>query len=282
MPVPKALAAHRALSLKALILTAKLPAIVISMFQSRCQALLTFFWPATQEEDEARPKFINSHALADPDTAMDLLEREIARLLRSVRGLITHTGPVKGATEHVEALGQLDESIDAFAMQLAAQAPATAHRLNLLREELAFVRYLKENTHRLCQSLIALDEHPVARTAVERLIETATHLLEEAARAATTLDLQAVDALRHDAQYRGPLVGNVQQYCWEKGASLDAPVRVALLQAVDDVRMIAAFVHHLARLLIDLVPQTTGSSVFGMARRKIVRGARGRQEEEVK
>jgi phosphate:Na+ symporter len=259
----------------AFLLSNLLPAVVISIFQGRCQALLAWFWPATDEEEEARPKFINSHALADPDIAVDLLEREIARLLRGVRGLLTDTGAAKAVTEHVGALGQLAESIDAFAMQLAAQAPApaTAHRLNLLREILAFVRYLKENTHQFCQSLIALGEHPAAGPAVERLVGTATHLLDQAVRAVNTLDPKAIDALRQDAKYRGTLVGNVQEYCWDQGASLDAPARVALLQAVDDVRMIAAFLHHLAKLLADLVSEpTVSSSEFGLARRGVTAG----------
>jgi phosphate:Na+ symporter len=261
----------------AFLLSNILPAVVISMIQSRCQALLAWFWPATEDEEEAKLKFINPQALADPDTAMDLLQREIARLLRGVRGLLTDTGPVKGATKHVEALGQLADSIDGFAMQLAAQAPApaTAHRLNLLREELALVHYLKETTHQLCQTLIALDENPAARAAVGRLLGAVTHLLDQAVRAMSVLDPKAVDALRQDAQYRSTLVGNVQQYCWEQRESFDPPGRAALMQAVDDVRMIAGFLHHLAKLLADLAPPpTVGSSGFGLARLGLTAGQR--------
>src|SRR5262249_4238001 len=128
----------------AFLLSNLVPAVIISMFQGRCQALLAWLWPATADEEEARPKFINSHALADPDTAMDLLEPEIARLLQGVRSLLTDKGVVKGESERVEALGQLAESIDAFAVQLAAQpaAPTAAHRLHLLREELTHVTYV--------------------------------------------------------------------------------------------------------------------------------------------
>jgi len=266
----------------AFLLSNLLPAVAISMFQGRCQALLAWFWPATEEEEEARPKFIKPQALADPDTAMDLLQREIARLLRGVRGLLTDTGPVKGATMHVEALGQLAESIDGFAMQLAAQAPepATAHRLNLLREEFALVRYLKETTHQLCQTLIALEQHPAAQPAVGRLLGTVTQLLDQAVRAMSVLVPKAVDALRQDAKYRSTLVVSVQEYCWDQRESLDPPCRAALMQAVDDVRMIAGFLHHLAKLLADVAAQPTNdSSGIGLAHLGLTAGQAADKEK---
>jgi phosphate:Na+ symporter len=243
----------------AFLLSNLLPALAISMFQGRCEALLARIWPATAEEDEARPKFINSRALDEPDTAMDLLERETARLLGGVRGLLTDTGAVKGEPEHVHALHRLAESIATFAAQLATQppSPATAHRLNLLREEFTFVTYAKENTHQLCQSLAALDEQPAARPAAERLIGAATHLLDRAVGAARTLDATAIEALRQDAGSRGTLLVNAQRFCWEQGNNLPAPARVAVLQAGNDLQMIASIVHHLAKLLLKMVPSSS-------------------------
>jgi phosphate:Na+ symporter len=225
-----------------------LPALVVSMFHGKCEALLAWLWPATAEEDEARPKFINPQTLADPETALASLEREIARLLTEVRGLLTS----KDASGRAEALGQLAESIDAFAVQLAARpaALATSRRLNLLREELTFVRYVKEDTYQFCQSLAALGERPSAGP----LRQTAQELLDRAVRAATTLDAKEIEALHENARYRGTLIGNVQQSCWAEAAQLEAPARIAVLQAVADLQMIASILHHLARLLADLVP----------------------------
>jgi phosphate:Na+ symporter len=59
--------------------------LVVSVFLSFAinpyHRLLQKFWPPTQEEDESQVAFIHERALDDPETAMDLVEKEQLRLV---------------------------------------------------------------------------------------------------------------------------------------------------------------------------------------------------------
>jgi phosphate:Na+ symporter len=60
-----------------------IPAIVISPLVPFCEELLKRLWPSDAADHPDRPKFLRSQALADPETALDLIPKELGRLFAS-------------------------------------------------------------------------------------------------------------------------------------------------------------------------------------------------------
>ncbi len=290
VPLIRAAITHVSANLKtqlalAFLLSNLLPALAMSPLLDQCQRLLAWLWPATAEENMAKPKYITRQALRDPGTAMDLLEHEIGRLVDGIAGLLalptceaTPTGsqggdassgmasgtPAAKAQRAVvddrharfEALGQLAETIAEFATQLSVQSSTTASdaRLASLREELALADYLRENVGPFGQSLAVLDGLPTGRSIGARLAETASQLLDAARDAANGLDAQKVESLRNNSRRDGPVVTCVQQFCRERMAKVEATERAAVNQSLDDLQTIAWVLHRLSKVLAELIP----------------------------
>jgi len=237
----------------AFLLSNLLPAIVISLFQTPAAKLLARIWPATDAEQEAKPKFITSHALADPDTAMDLLERELARLLDHLRRLLPNSSDT---TPHLEAATQLGATIEAFATELAGQprSPRTANRLDLLRQELGLLGYLRDTLHQLGQLLTHLRAQPPLPATSQALATATDHLLVAAVAAAKTYDASQIEPLREATRRHGPQIDRVQQLCSTAAETVAPHARAPLMQARDDFQMVVWLLHRLAKVLQDQIP----------------------------
>lgn len=240
-----------------------LPALAMSPLLGQCQSLLTWLWPPTAEESEAKPKYITHHALKDPATAMDLLGREIARLVDEIAGL--RKGDVKPNDRHkrAEAIGQLAATIDGFASQLSAQTltDSMAGRLALLREESSFAGYMRENVAELDQSLVSLAREQSARQAVERVNQAALHILDMASKSATSLDEKDIGQLRSDTRQGGTFVANVEQSCLKLLPNEQTPARKTLISSLDNLKMIAWVSHRFSKVLSQLASESSSSTV---------------------
>ena len=240
-----------------------LPALAMSPLLGQCQSLLTWLWPPTAEESEAKPKYITHHALKDPGTAMDLLEREIARLVDGIAGLLK--GGVKPDERHKRAvaLGQLAATINGFASQLSSQSlsAAMAGRLALLREESSFAGYLRENVEQLDQSITPLAREQSARPAVDRVNQAAAHLLDMASKSAASLDEKDIGQLRSDTRQGSTFVSDVEQSCLQLFPAAQTPERAALIQSLDALKMVAWVSHRLAKVLSQLATYRAAGTV---------------------
>jgi phosphate:Na+ symporter len=233
-----------------------LPAVVESPFLGPCRVLLARIWPPTASEDAGKPKFITPQALGDPDTAMDLLERETARLLAQARALMTATGLAPNAAERQQALTDLSGSIDAFATSLAStrMTASSALRLRLLREELTVVGYLVDGLHRLGQSIHDLAAARQENPYPQRLAAAAGQLLDQAVRAAEGHDAATIKQLHDGSGGHGPLLEEIRRHCIMQQAEVAASERMILLKSVDQFELISWMVHRLSQLLVDSAP----------------------------
>lgn len=236
-----------------------IPAIVLSPLLTPCLRLLAWRWPTTTDENAARPKYLTSQSIDDPSTALDVLERELARLITHVARLLDDSQPAPGhngadETRHFESIGQLAAAIDAFAIELATKSLSAeaASRLNLLREELAFAGYLKDRTHEFATTLRPLLAVPAVEPFASRLLTTAKQLLNSAAAVAKSHDAAALSILRESTRTRGETIAQVQQSLLQEAQSFPPASRTALMQLVDDLQMIAWLLHRLAKVMEDL------------------------------
>jgi phosphate:Na+ symporter len=233
-----------------------LPAIVVTLLQDPCAALLRRLWPATDAEQEAKPKFINSQAVADPDTAMDLLERELARLLEHLGRMLPPADPAS----HREAADQLSAAIEGFVSNLTGRTrtPQSAARLDLLRQQLSLLDYLRDALHQLSQLLATLVAHPPLAKALAELSQTTHQALATAVTAAQGFQPAQIEQLREATRRHSPAVEAIQKLCAEAAASLPPDQRTPLLQARDDFQMSIWLLHRLAKVLDDQIPLRDG------------------------
>jgi phosphate:Na+ symporter len=228
------------------------------------RSLLVRLWPDPPPEHESQPKFIRPQALDDPETAMDLLSREIARLLAHVRGLLPQrpdapsAEPARVSVEHVHRnFEALTERIEEFAAQLATHplAERQAARLSRLREELAVVGYAEEAVRDLVAAVEAVGDRRHAEAVAAPLLPSVGELLDVAAKAAASLDAASIDAVRERSRPRGPFVEQVQPTLVGALGEDTPAARQAVLQVVTRFELVAWVLHRLAKLLPEIAPR---------------------------
>jgi len=200
-----------------------IPATLMSFAITPVLRLLEKWLPGESSAALAQPKFLSDAALSDPQTGIDLMARELARLLVAV-----HVRPEKaslgedGEPEGDPAFGQLGAQIEQFGAKLAADTTLSeqdAHFLHLLRAELSLVRYFEDTVREFNDALYRVNSHPslmdasytlqhglhelirVARSATEeRTSETVTHLRALTKRHGEFVKAQTVKAKEQSSQ----------------------------------------------------------------------------------
>lgn len=211
-----------------------LPALLMTPGIGPCCRLLEHIWPdRSGSEDPGRPVFLQSQALNDPATALDLLGKELARLLAAVK-------LAPGASEDAPSgdFCRLSTAIESFAAKLAARgglSQPTATKLHLLRAELSIIRHIEEG--------VRYFRHAMDRTAgPQTLAGEMSDLLALAVQAATDLDPAIIRQLEARTKLKGPEMTQLQQ------ASADSTLDATAL--FEDFTIAAWTIHRLAKLLV--------------------------------
>jgi phosphate:Na+ symporter len=117
-------------------------------------------WPATSEEEAATPRYIAPQALDDPPTAVDLAQKEIARLLAGLSGYLQALrSPQAARAARVAAVATAFHALAAriaeFDAALAGRDldAATLRRLTLCERQLALTGYLQEALAEVVEAL---------------------------------------------------------------------------------------------------------------------------------
>lgn len=215
-----------------------LPAVVLSLTPAGAEGLLRRLWPDRQAvDDPSRPKFLRSHALDDPSTALDLLEREMARLLGTVR--LPEHAPAPGEDAEITppAFARLAMEIETFAAKLAARNALNARqagRLHLRRAELSIIRHIEEGVRYFSEAFFRQQGPPVLRERLNALLALATQAAENA-------DPAAIGELLEKTRLKGEALRTLEREL--SSASLSA---TALFE---DFSMAAWTIHRLAKVL---------------------------------
>ncbi len=182
-----------------------LPALLMSLAPGSTAALLQKFWPDRElADDPGRPRFLRSHALDDPSTALDLLQRELARLLGTVG--VPEKPPAK--TEDAEVsppdFEKLALAIEDFAAKLASRNALNARlaaQLHLRRAELSIIRHIEEGVRYFSEAFHRQGGPPLLREKLKALLALATRAAEGAV-PAVIADLHQKTRLKGEAMLR--------------------------------------------------------------------------------
>jgi phosphate:Na+ symporter len=225
------------------------PAVLMSPALGVVLRQLEKWLPGAPAAALARPRYISDTALDDPDSALDLMTHEIARLLGAVavkpeRAQIGEDGDPEGDP----AFGQLNAAIERFGVKLAAKRGLThahAHALHLLRAELALVRYIDEVVREFNGTLAAAQPDPAAQLLADGL----SSLLAEAAKDAKSLDPTAISNLRARTKRHGDFVK-------AQTAAAKAESKASDIPALADAFETAAWMlHRLSKVLAQLAAE---------------------------
>jgi phosphate:Na+ symporter len=204
----------------------------------------------------AQPRYLSATALPDPPTALDLMARELARLLGSVK-VQSRKSPLgeDGEPEGDPAFGQLAAAIESFGAQLAGKRgleEAHLHTLHLLRAELSLVRYLDEVVREFNGTLC--DAQPAAPEAAAALEQALAGLLAEAGKAAQSRDADAIQRLRTRTKRHGDFI---KAQTRAAGALSSTPEVAALADAFETA---AWMLHRLSKVLAPPAPGRADSA----------------------
>ncbi|MDD5198711.1 MAG: Na/Pi symporter [Terrimicrobiaceae bacterium] len=199
----------------------------------------------------AEPKYLSDSALSDPATGIELMSKELARLLAAIR---VHPELARfgedGEAEGDPAFGELSAAIERYGARLAttdALNERNAHLLHLLRAELSLVRYIEESVREFNNALYEARRKPQAASATATLEKAFDELISEARTAADTAEPGAVERLRAQTKRHGEYVKAI--VAGAKSQSAEAEI-AALADAFE---LGAWMLHRLSKVLDQFV-----------------------------
>jgi len=220
-----------------------IPALAISPFLGACGKLLQRLWPdRPASEDPSKPMYINSQALGEPSTAMDLMEKELARLLST----ITTEPPASTVDDPSPAFQNLSAAIESFAAKLASRGgltEAVAGRLHLLRAELSIIRHIEEGVRYFAQAKLRQNGTGKLKAALDDLLSLAVRAAERP---------EAREELHRRTKLKGPEMTQLQ-------TDTQAP-SLSATALFEDFSMAVWTLHRLAKLLLKM-PEGAATSV---------------------
>jgi phosphate:Na+ symporter len=239
-----------------------IPAVLISPFLPACGALLKRLWPTDPADEPGRPKYLSPQALADPETALDLIARELGRLFGmmdvSPRAAKTDDEEVNESPAQI----QLGGAIEQFCARLASEAPLTAGqslRLQRLRAWLHTLRHIGEAAGQFSASVAGLPEGAVG--SADRLAEWARENIRAGAEATSTLAPEKIHAFYEGSKTKDPALREMRsdyERCYVGKTGAEA---IRLAEVLDNFDILAWLIHRLSKLQMKAVALPTGGPV---------------------
>jgi len=222
-----------------------LPAILLTPLLPQCAKLLERIWPGEAVHAPGAPHFLSPQALGHPSTALDLLRRELARLIGLIR---LGPKPPEQEGEPPAEFDNLSKAIEDFTLQIAArpnlsaQEIATLHRL---RAALSGIRHTEE-AGRFYAGRVAVPGAVNSKNK-SRLDGILAGFLSEAASALDRMDAPALAGLAVRSKKHGPFLSGLREEVFPAGGgNLDS---AALFE---DFELATWTYHHLMEILSKL------------------------------
>ena len=226
-----------------------LPALVLTPFLPACAQLLKKLWPNDPTPRPDAPAFLTKQALADPASALDLLPKELGRLLSGVS--VASSGRDSSDPEgHTSpAFISLAAAIENFCVRLASENSLDATqslRLQRLRAWLHTIRHIGEAVGEFADTFAALprEDTPVA-AGLQAWLKNAIAL---GARATSTLDQEDVKKFHEESKHHSKSTDGIRARFSADIENCAAPSKLALSALGDDFDIAAWMIHRVSKL----------------------------------
>lgn len=232
-----------------------LPALVLMPVLPACSRLLKKLWPNDPTPRPGVPAFLTTQALADPASALDLLPKELGRLLSGVNVESSGRDSPDPENHTSPAFIALGAAIENFCVRLASENSLDAGqslRLQRLRAWLHTIRHIGEAVGEFADTFAALP--PEAAPLAAGLAGWLKNGLTLAARATSTLDPEEVSKFHEESRHHGPAAEKIRSRFSADIEKCDPPSKLALSALGDDFDIAAWLIHRVSKLELKTTP----------------------------
>jgi phosphate:Na+ symporter len=219
--------------------------------------LLERLWPATAEEDFAKVHYIAPEALDFPETALDLVLKEQARLLTRLPDFLAPLTDLEGAAKPAkvddlhQAFVTLAKEVELYCAALVDRrhSHATSERLINVQSRESLIEFLEEALYNLVSSVMHSPPTPQLKPLVHSFAEALDFLLRTASDAAQSLDPADAELLIQLSGDRGNMMSNIRNLHLSTERDLDQHDKVLLLTLTTLFERIVWMVKRFGKLL---------------------------------
>ena len=226
-----------------------LPAILLTPILPACSQLLKKLWPNDPSPRPGVPEFLTTQALADPASALDLLPKELGRLLSSVSVEASGRDSTDPEIHTSPAFIQLGAAIEKFCVRLASESSLDAGqslRLQRFRAWLHTIRHIGEAVGEFADAFATLSTDEAKITApLEHWLKNAIAL---AAHATSTLDQKEITKFHEESKNHNAATEEIRSRFSADIENREAPSKIALAALGDDFDIAAWLIHRVSKL----------------------------------
>lgn len=239
------------------LLTRVVPTILTFLLLDYYVAFLQFISPPTIEEDIAKPQYIFEQALEEPETAMDLLEREQLRILRCMIGyfeqpLLVDTGcSIKNSRS---ALQVLDNEMKYFIAALFSLelSPDTSKRLVNIQNRQSIINSWVDGLFQLANIMETSSQLSANFTALLASIkEGLLTIIVTAVEGAEIKDKEELTIVLHITEDRGGYLEELRHKYLFGEKEIPQDERVKLVEATDQYKHVVWLIRKWTELLLE-------------------------------
>lgn len=230
-------------------------ATLFSLVLTPYQRLLERRWPPAREEDLAKVEYLQDHALADPETAIDLVVKEQQRLVSRFPDFMDYArdeaAPAIDFDTAHQAFAAVAAEIDEFLTGLVNKdtRPETSARLLNVVNRQTLIDGVETNLGSLIATVQAADYSQELQALVGNFIEGLDAILLSARDAFETLDPDDVDLLVDITGDRGQLMERLRATYLSSEGALDLRDKSALFYITTLFERTVWLLNRLAHLL---------------------------------
>jgi phosphate:Na+ symporter len=233
------------------------PALIFTPLLVPTRRLLHHYWPATAAEDFVQLKYLHPQALTDPDTAIDLIEKEQMRLLTRLPDCVDALRPPEPGTNRTDyrtihtAFQVLFKEVQSYLASLLHMplSRTTSGRLTNVHDRHGVIGFLEETVFHVVSSVKVTRPSPQLAPLVQNMTEALDFLLVTAGEAVTTLDPQEAELMAGLCGDRGDLLARIRNLYLSNEQGLPPQDKVLLLGLTTHFDRVVWLVRRLAELL---------------------------------
>ncbi len=244
-------------------------ALLAAIFEHPVESFVKRTWPSSGVESLSVPRYLSHDAVGDPETAIDLLEKEQMRILKRVREYLPVAEPQGPGTIRVDpttlhrAFLVLFGEIEHFHAELVSRHMdrETSERLGNVHGREKLLELIEDSLHHLSTSVHAAPTTSALDTLISDFVQALDFLLMFAGDAARTLDQGRAEFLFDLSSDRGEMMGTIRSLHLAPDRALTADEKTLLLRLTNLFERTVWMLQRYAELLVRNVAFTGGASV---------------------
>lgn len=263
VPLVKAFVSQALASLPLQLATANLlfngsMALLAAVMARPVERLVAQAWPPSATEDLSVPKYAIHEAVADPATAIDLLEKEQMRILKSTRDYLVFVRPQSrnALTFEPDSLHRsfllLFREIEHFYIALVGQHvdESTSERLGNVHGRQELLELVEDSLHQLATDVKDASRGGKLEPLIGNFAEALDFLLMFSGDAARTLDADRAQFLFDLSSDRGEMMGGIRAMYLAPDQALTASEKALILRITSLFERVVWMVQRYAELLL--------------------------------